>query len=62
MNLKEQKGKQIGQGYTAEIFEWESDKILKLYRKNLPDFCVYTSLTLQSVFTINCRYVPKHMK
>jgi hypothetical protein len=26
------KGRLIGQGNTAEIFEWGNDKILKLYR------------------------------
>lgn len=34
----EHKGKLIGQGYTAEIYELGKDKILKLYRKSLPDF------------------------
>ena len=27
----------LAQGNTAEIFEWDSDKILKLYRKGLPE-------------------------
>lgn len=31
------KGNLIGQGNTAEIFEWGSDKVLKLYRHGLPD-------------------------
>jgi hypothetical protein len=35
------KGKLIGQGNTAEIFEWGHQHVLKLYRKGLPeDFCV----------------------
>lgn len=31
-----EKGKLIGQGNTAEIYNWGVDKILKLYRKGLP--------------------------
>jgi len=35
------KGSLLGQGNTAEIFEWGSDKILKLYRHGLSgDLCV----------------------
>jgi len=35
--LEETRGKLIGQGYTAEIYQWGEHKILKLYRKNLPN-------------------------
>ena len=31
-------GRLIGQGNTAEIYEYGSDKILKLYRNGMPDF------------------------
>lgn len=31
-----QKGKLIGQGRTAEIFEWDENKILKLFRNGFP--------------------------
>lgn len=31
------KGKKIGQGRTAEIFEWGGKHILKLYRKGMPE-------------------------
>ena len=42
MSELELKRNLIGQGNTAEIFEWGSDKILKLYRHGLPDdLCVY---------------------
>ena len=35
------KGKLIGQGNTAEIFEWGHQHVLKLYRRGLPeDFCI----------------------
>ena len=35
------KGKLIGQGNTAEIFEWGNQHVIKLYRKGLPeDFCI----------------------
>lgn len=30
------KGKLIGQGRTAEVFEWSEDRILKLFRKDFP--------------------------
>lgn len=33
----EQVGKRIGQGYTAEVYEYGADKILKLYRQGMPD-------------------------
>lgn len=36
LNL-EFKGKLIGQGNTAEIFEWGNHSVLKLYRSGLPD-------------------------
>ena len=31
-----QKGKLIGQGRTAKIFEWDENKILKLFRNGFP--------------------------
>lgn len=31
------KGRLLSQGNTAEIYEWETDKILKLYRQGLPE-------------------------
>lgn len=31
------KGRLLSQGNTAEIYEWETGKILKLYRKGLPE-------------------------
>ena len=35
-------GDLLGQGNTAEIFAWDEDKIVKLYRSEMPDdFCVY---------------------
>lgn len=33
----DKKGLLLAQGNTAEIYEWETDKILKLYRKGLPE-------------------------
>lgn len=32
----DKKGRLLGEGNTAEIYEWETDKILKLFRKGLP--------------------------
>ncbi len=32
-----EKGRFLSQGNTAEIYEWETDKILKLYRQGLPE-------------------------
>lgn len=37
MSNFESKGKLIGQGNTAEIFEWGNNSVLKLYRSGLPD-------------------------
>lgn len=37
MSNFESKGKLIGQGNTAEIFEWGYNSVLKLYRSGLPD-------------------------
>ncbi|WP_425807446.1 phosphotransferase family protein [Desulfitobacterium sp. Sab5] len=35
-----QKGKLVGQGRTAEIFEWEGNRILKLFRTGFPKVAV----------------------
>lgn len=40
------KGQLIGQGYTAEVYEWGEDKILKLYRKGLPEFICKSEYTI----------------
>ena len=49
------KGKLIGQGNTAEIFEWGNHNVLKLYRRGLPeDFCI-------NEFEIT-RYAYEHLK
>ncbi|SCW55716.1 hypothetical protein SAMN04487970_101541 [Paenibacillus tianmuensis] len=34
-------GKRIGQGYTAEVFEWGSDKIIKVFRPHTADLMEY---------------------
>lgn len=34
-------GKRIGQGYTAEVFEWGSDKIIKVFRPHTGDLMEY---------------------
>ena len=45
------KGKLIGQGYTAEIFEWGACKILKLYRRGLPDgICAHEFETTRAAY------------
>ena len=48
-------GNMLGQGNTAEIFEWDRDKILKLYRPEMPDnFCLYEFKVSQ--------YAHEHLK
>lgn len=32
-----EKGRLLGQGRTAEIFEWSRDRVLKLYREDMPE-------------------------
>lgn len=44
--MDENKGKLIGQGYTAEVYEWGQNKILKLYRLKLPDFLCQSEYTI----------------
>jgi hypothetical protein len=51
----ESKGEMIGQGNTAEIFEWGNHDILKLYRSRLPEkLCTYE-------FEVT-KYVYEHLK
>lgn len=33
-----EKGKLIAQGSTAEVYDYDSDRILKLYRNGMPDY------------------------
>jgi len=49
----EKKGLLLGQGNTAEIYEWETDKILKLYRKGLPEtLCIDEFNATKSVYDL----------
>lgn len=46
-----EKGQFLSQGNTSEIYEWESGKILKLYRKGLPDrLCLEEFSITKSVY------------
>lgn len=48
-----EKGKLIGQGNTAEIYDYSSDKILKLYRSAMPEFmCEYEFNVTQNISNI----------
>ncbi len=49
------KGDLIGQGNTAEVFEWEDKGVLKLYRNGIPE------IACTNEFTIT-QYAYEHMK
>jgi uncharacterized protein (TIGR02172 family) len=58
----DKKGRMLGQGNTAEIYEWETDKILKLYRKGLPDaLCEGEFNTTKNVYDL-LQITPKPIK
>lgn len=45
------KGRLLGKGYTAEVYEWEDDKILKLYNDGCPrSLCVREFETTSNVY------------
>lgn len=49
----EQKGRFLSQGNTAEIYEWEMDKILKLYRNGFTeDFCKSEFILTKGVYDL----------
>lgn len=54
-----EKGKLIGQGRTAEIFQWEQDKILKLFRLGLPKFMIEREYEVSSHICKHLSLVPK---
>lgn len=53
------KGCLIGQGNTAEIFEWGNDKILKLYRHGLPDHLCTHEFELTKYACEQLKIAPK---
>ena len=53
------KGKLIGQGRTAEVFEWEEDKILKLYRTGLPKMMIEKEYEISGSICEQLNLVPK---
>ena len=46
-----EKGKLIGQGRTSEVFEWDKENILKLYKKGMPPEAVNNEFNIS-----NCVY------
>jgi hypothetical protein len=55
----EKKGRLLSQGNTAEIYEWDTGKILKLYRKGLPEaLCRYEFAVTKGVYNL-LQIVPK---
>lgn len=54
-----EKGKLIGQGRTAEVFEWETDKILKLFRSGIPQKEVENEYTISLNIYKQLNLTPK---
>ena len=52
-------GKLIGQGRTAEVFEWDEDKILKLYRIGLPKMMIEKEYEISGIICKQLSLVPK---
>lgn len=57
-----EKGKLIGQGRTAEVFEWEQDKILKLFRAGLPKMVIEKEYEISANIYKQLSLVPKVYK
>lgn len=53
------KGKLIGQGRTAEVFEWEEGKILKLYRPEMPKAAIEKEYQISVNISRQLSIVPK---
>ncbi|WP_291580579.1 aminoglycoside phosphotransferase family protein [Clostridium sp. UBA6640] len=54
-----EKGKLIGQGRTAEIFEWGEDKILKLFRSGIPQKQVRDEYKISLEISKKIKLTPK---
>ena len=52
-------GKIIGQGRTAEVFEWEKDKILKHYKSGLPKIAIENEYEISANISEQLNLVPK---
>jgi thiamine kinase-like enzyme len=57
-----EKGKLIAQGRTAEVFEWEQDKILKLFRSGLSKVMIEKEYEISSNICNKLSTVPKVYK
>lgn len=54
-----EKGKLIGQGRTAEVFEWGNDKILKLFRENFPKAAIEKEYDVSLKISKKMNFAPK---
>ena len=54
-----EKGKLIGQGRTSEVFEWGTDKVLKLFRSNIPKEWVENEYKISSNIFKQLKVAPK---
>lgn len=52
-------GKRIGQGNTAEVYDWGSDSVLKLYREGLPDILCHNEFLYTEIAYKLTEYVPR---
>ncbi|AAK80521.1 aminoglycoside phosphotransferase family protein [Clostridium acetobutylicum] len=57
--LKLNKGKLIAQGKTSEVFEYGQDKILKLFRKDLPEKNIENEYEVSFNLSKKMKLVPK---
>lgn len=56
------KGKMIGQGNTAEIYEWGEKEILKLYREGLPLKLCENEFNKTKAPTVSRGWLPSQSK
>jgi len=57
-----EKGKLIAQGRTAEVFEWEKDKILKLFRPGLSKIMIEKEYEISANISNKLSLLPKVYK
>lgn len=57
-----EKGKLIGEGRTAEVFQWGEDKILKLFRTGMPKIMVENEYKTSLNICENTKLIPRVYK
>lgn len=54
-----EKGRLIGQGRTSEIYEWENDKVIKLFREGLPKIAIEKEFEISNNISKQLSIAPK---